>query len=274
MVRDDRLQAESTPPPLLKVGETRDWKILRTVLEAARDLLQDQRYPPVRRLVHALQFASLLEAAKTRRLSDPQITELVQTLAELAPEESKPLFADRQAPRFYAKIMFRFMAVDCARLHPECRHKSKWSARYQLVKTAWKVVRGTGETPRIDRVFPMTTLEDLERPMGVLAPEIYRPLTRFIESTSASYLYALADRQGWSVIESIRGLALLFPVGLWLIRWLAHNREPNVQDMLHIVVALDRSQGYAPLGGSLHRWRLATLSANAELERLVVWYAR
>jgi hypothetical protein len=215
-----------------------------------------------------------LEAAKTRRLSDQQIAELAQTLAELAPEESKPFFADRQAPKSYSKMMFRLMAVDCARLHPDCRHKPRWSARLELMKTAWKIVRGSGDTPVVDKIFPTMLLEDLEKPLGALTPDVYLPLSRFIETTSASFLYAIADRRGWSVVESIRGLAMLFPVGLWLLRWLTHGRQPGAQDMVNIVVALDRSQGYAPLCGSLHRWRLSTLSTNGELERLVAWYAR
>ena len=89
LVKDNRLKAESIAPPLLKRGEARDWKTIRIVLETVENLLRDQRYPPVRRLVHALQFASLLAAAKTKTLNDQQIAELARTLTELAPEESK-----------------------------------------------------------------------------------------------------------------------------------------------------------------------------------------
>ncbi len=274
LVRDNRLKSESIAPPLLKAGEARDWKTLRMVLEAVGSLLQDERYPPVRRLVHALQFAHHLDLAKTKQVSDQQVAELAKTLAELAPEESKPMFADRKAPKSYAKIMFRLMAMDCARLHPECRHQAKWSARFQLAKTTWKAVQGTGATPSVDPIFPTTNFEELEKPFGANPAEIFQPLERFIETTSASFLYAIANRRSWSVVESIRGLALLFPVGLWLLKWLSHGREPTVQDMLHVVVALDRSQGFGPLCGPLHRWRLYALGAHSELERLVVWYAR
>lgn len=79
--------------------------------------------------------------------------------------------------------------------------------------------------------------------------------------------------QGWSIIDSLRGLAILFPVGLWLLRLASHGREPTQQDMVNLVVALDRGQGYGSLNGSLHRWRLSTLASQNELERLVVWYA-
>ena len=274
LVRDDRLEAQSKSPPLLKIGEARDWRTMRSVLESVGDLLQDVRYPPVRRLVHALQFASLLQAAKTKRLSDAQIVELARTLAELVPEESKPFFDDLQAPKAYSKILFRIAAIYFARLHPEAGHKSNWAARFQLMNTAWTVMRGTGPTPTIDKIFPVATLEALDKPLGVMRPEIYVPLARFMETNSASFMYAISDRQSWSVVDSIRGLALRFPVALWMLRWLAQDRQPTVQDVVQVVVALDRSQGFAPLCGTNHRWRLSMLGANGELERLVVWYAR
>ncbi len=274
MVREQRLSTDAIVPPILKSGERRDWKTMRAVLDSVGSLLRDDRYPPVRRLVHALQLASLLEAAKTRRLSDEQIIELVRTLAELAPEESKPFFTDRQEPKAYSKILFRLAAITCARLHPECQHRATWAARWRLAQAAWSAVRGRGETPKIDKCFPTATFEELDRPFGAMRREIYQPLTRYFETTAESFLYAVADRRSWSVIESIRGLAVLFPIGLWLHKWLSHGQEPNVQSMLDVIVALDRSQGYAALSGVQHRWRLSTMSANGELERLVVWYSR
>ncbi len=135
-------------------------------------------------------------------------------------------------------------------------------------------MRGTGRTPTIDKIFPVANMEALEIPLGVMRPEMYVPLARFMETNSASFMYAISDRQSWSVVDSIRGLALRFPVALWMLRWLAQGRQPTVQDVLQVVVALDRSQGYAPLCGTNHRWRLSMLGANGDLERLVVWYAR
>jgi lysine-N-methylase len=117
-------------------------------------------------------------------------------------------------------------------------------------------------------------MDDLEKPLGLLKPEVYLPLTRFIETNAESWMYAISDRQAWSIVDSIRGLAIRYPVALYLLRWLAHGREPTTQDMLHIICALDRSQGYEPLCGANHRGRLSMLAANGELERLVVWYAR
>ncbi len=274
LVRSGKLHLQATSPPALKAKEFRDWKTIGKVLESVGGLLQDQRFPPVRRLVHALQFANLLQAAKTQRLNNEQIVELAQTLAELAPEESKPFFAEREPPKRYAKVLFRLAAVNFARLHPESQHRPSWASRWELIHVALKAVRGVGVTPKLGGFYPRVPIEELEAPLGVLPPEVYLPLNRFIETSAESQMYALANRQGWSIVDSVRHLALSFPVALWMLRWIARGQAPSDRDMLHIVCALDRSQGYGPLTANNHRSRLAMLATNGELERLVVWYAR
>lgn len=274
LVNEDRLSSKPVDAPMLKAGEHRDWKSTRLALDAASQLLLDERYPPVRRLVHVLQFADLLEKAKIKSMSHEKLEVLIQTLAEHVAEESKPFFEDRRQPSGLARVFFRQIAVEFARLHPEYRPHSKWSQRLRMMDTGWRVFRGRGLTPSMSPAFSRVAFDDLEQPLGQIDPSIDRPLARLIETQSASYLYAMADRQGWSVADSLRNLAILFPVGLWLLRWASHGRAPLVEDMVNIVVALDRGQGFHSLNSSLHRWRLKILGSQAELERLVVWYSR
>ena len=272
LVKGNQLKAEPILPPFLKSGEKRDWKTIRVVLETVGKLLNDDRYPPVRRVVHALQFAKNIDAAKSKRMDNAKLVELVKTLAEHAPELAKPFFDERKSPKGISKALFRLMAMSCVRLHPACRHESNWATRWDMAKTSWKCFRGKGKMPVYGDAFPSSTFEVLEQPIGIKQPEIYHPLSRLIETTSESFLYALANRKGWTVTDSIRGLALLFPMGMFLLRWQASNHEPTVEDMLNIVVALDRSQGYQPLCGLQQRMKLSRLGFNGELERLVVWY--
>ncbi|MCA9126330.1 MAG: YkgJ family cysteine cluster protein [Planctomycetales bacterium] len=274
LVRDQRLKVEASVPPPLKSGEQRDWKTTRLVLQSVGTLLRDERFPPVRRLVHALQFASHLDAAKLRRLNDQQIAELAFTLAELMPEESRPFFDDRKPPKSISKIIFRLLAMSCARLHPLCRHQSTWATRFELARTSWNCLRGSGKIPGLGGAFPAAAIQELEEPLGLKSAGVYVPLSRLIETTSESLLYALAGRSGWPVTDSVRGLALLFPIGMWMLRWQSRQRDPTVDDMLNIVVALDRSQGYEQFSGAQQRFKLSILAFNGELERLVVWYAR
>lgn len=261
LVNEDRLSSKPVDAPMLKAGEHRDWKSTRLALDAASQLLLDERYPPVRRLVHVLQFADLLEKAKIKSMSHEKLEVLIQTLAEHVAEESKPFFEDRRQPSGLARVFFRQIAVEFARLHPEYRPHSKWSQRLRMMDTGWRVFRRRGLTPSMSPAFSRVAFDDLEQPLGQIDSSIDRPLARLIETQSASYLYAMADRQGWSVVDSLRNLAILFPMGLWLLRWASHGRAPLVEDMVNIVVALDRGQGFHSLNRSLHRWRLKILGS-------------
>jgi len=146
--------------------------------------------------------------------------------------------------------------------------------RMELARTLIRLVTGRGALPDLAPAFLSAKFSDQECLLGALDHSIDFPLARHIEASSASYIYAIADRRGWSVVDSIRGLVATFPLGLWMLRWVSHGRQPTVEDMLQIVVALDRGQGYAPLTGQLQRRRLKMLSGNGELERLIVWYTR
>jgi hypothetical protein len=84
----------------------------------------------------------------------------------------------------------------------------------------------------------------------------------------------LANRSGWSIIESVRMLALVYAVGLWMLRWISAGRKPEAGDVPEIITALDRGQGYGPLSGIKQRYRVRLMARQLQLERLVVWYAR
>ena len=92
----------------------------------------------------------------------------------------------------------------------------------------------------------------------------------------AHAIEACLDGKGYivaSLVDGFRAAALSYAVALWLFRW-ASGDELRSEEIVPIVACLDRSQAYAPLTGRRHRRRIATLSQDGQLQRLVVWYAR
>ncbi len=139
-VREGKMSCKEISPPALKSGERHHWKIVSHALNVVADLLQDPRFPPVRRLVHALQFAKLLALAKTKAMAEEKLVALLDTLAQVVPEESKQFFDERRQPGAYANILFRSIGVEYARLHPHCRAHRNWAHRASMAGTLFRLV--------------------------------------------------------------------------------------------------------------------------------------
>ena len=59
-----------------------------------------------------------------------------------------------------------------------------------------------------------------------------------------------------------------------MLRWAKENRKPEQDDLLDVLTAIDRAQGYESLSRRQHRGTVRTIARLGELPRLVAWYAR
>jgi lysine-N-methylase len=267
--------AQPVRPPALTRRQQRSWPDTLVVLGTMERLLTDARYPLVRRLVHGLRFCDLLELCRLDGMETARLREFTQLLAENVPQEAADSFQQRTPPSRAAAVLFRQIVADYLRLHPRYLVRESWRERLRMFVAALAFARGRGAVPRLHPDFPATTFEAVEqRALGHLDEAVQRPFVRFFETTAASGQYAIVSRLRWPVVEKFRALAAAYPVALWMLRYFCPDRPPTAQDVIDIVTALDRGQGYEPLGGHQHRRRLAHLAQLGELERLVVWYAR
>jgi hypothetical protein len=136
------------------------------------------------------------------------------------------------------------------------------------MRLSGQLARGSTTLPDLHPRFPASGIEQLERPLGRLSSEILQPLNRFFETHAMSKRYALTAGSG-SLVDSARRLAFTFPMSLWMLRWLAADREPVVDDMVQIVVSLERGLVLPALNGATRY-----LAQSGQLERLVAWYGR
>jgi lysine-N-methylase len=255
------------------------WRQANRVMAAAARIFGDERFPPVRRVVHALLFARLLEKAKLHKLDETKTNELIHMLEAGVVGEATPLFADRKPPSSIGGLLFRLTVAEYIRLHPDYRPPAGIFARYHLFHSIARMLRGKGPTPPLHPTFPQTTFAVLDEPLqssqpALLRPELQRPIERYLALSAASYQYAFAARSSWTVLQSIRSLAMSFPVALYLVRWATAGREPTLHDVARVVATIDRGQGYSSLSGARYRSVLTLLEMQEDLEKLAVWYAR
>lgn len=250
------------------------WNEALIVGRSIEKLLTDERYPLVRRLVHALRFCELLEQCKPKRMDESQLPELMDILEDGCRQDVGDLFSDRQPPRRAIATLFRQAAAEYVRLHSGYRVTHSWRERWRLVRVAVAFARGRGVVPNVHTALPEVTFEALEQPLGHLSPEIQQPFVRLYEANASSLQYVIAAHPGWSIVESFRAFALAYPIGLWILRWCAYDRSPTNADAIEMVTIMDRGQGHEPLAGSQHRRRVSMIARSGELERMIVWYAQ
>ena len=230
-------------------------------------LLVDGRLPLVRRLVHCLRFCTLLEQCKWNRVATESIAELIGLLEQAACDEVGQIFEDRQppcrVPRGYfvdwERILFD-VTLEVGR-PAQCPIIGEFSTQRSTCTDGKPGARAASQFPAID-------LDRLERPLGPLTGDVLQPLNRFFESHAVSKRYTLV-RPANSVVESVRRLTFAFPMSLWMLRWLAAEREPVADDLVQIVVALERGLELPALIRAA-----GYLAESGQLERLIAWYSR
>jgi lysine-N-methylase len=275
-----RVSLPTPPPPIQTHGlNAPSWQRSGRVLATTARIFGDERFPPVRRVVHALVFARLLDQARLGKLADEAFFDLLDLMEQSLPGEAAAYFSQRQSPSRTGRMLFRLNVAEYARLHAHSLPPTGWTARGKLLLAILRMFWGSGKTPSLSEDFATVKFTEIERPLAelspaLLRPEIQKPLERYLALSAATFQYALANRGGWSLTQSIRALGYSFTAGLWLLRWLAVSREPTPTDTAWIVSALDRGQGFASFAGLRHRTLLGVLETLGDLERLAVWYAR
>jgi lysine-N-methylase len=263
-----RSAVSETAPPAVVRGARRSWRAFLGAADVLARLTTDERWPLVRRLVHGLQFCELMAECKLARVKEKSWRELMQSLEAAATQGAGELFRDRQPPSRSTASLFRQAGVHYIRSHPGFPSTGQWRERWWMMWISARFVRGKGPVPLIHPEFPATTFQMLERPLGPLAEDVSRPLVRYFETHAISKQYAVMGGKR-SLVETYRALVLTYPVALWLLRWAIGQRNTTLNDVVNIVVALERGQGMTALVGS------ASAMANSQqLQRLVAWYAR
>jgi len=264
----DRFSPGRTRPPVIARGVRRSWPEFLAAADVLARLMTAPDFPLVRRVVHGLRFCELLGQCKLRRVKQESWQELMQILESSSTDKAAEFFRDRQPPSRSTGVLFRQLGVHYVRSHLAFATSGRWRERWRLLRASAVFAHGKGRVPALVPEFPETTFEELERPLGPLSDEVAQPLSRFYETHATSKQYAIVVGRH-SLVASFRALALTYPLALWLLRLVIGHREPALEDVIGVVVAMERGQGMSGLT------RAANTMADAEqLERLVAWYAR
>jgi lysine-N-methylase len=206
-----------------------------------------------------------------------RLTEFLQLIAGAARSE----VASRESvdpPSRAGQLQFRMLAAHYARRDTFEEAARGWRGRVRLLKAALTFARGKGTAVPLQPGFREIPFAVLEEPFGGLNTNGESILTRYFRVKVQGLHFCGPAYYDVPLVEGFYSLALVYPVVLWLARWLAASdsrKSITTDDVAQALAIADHHHGYSPvLGSRSSRQRVRLLTHGNDLERLIVWYAR
>ena len=177
----------------------------------------------------------------------------------------------RRGPGWFSRLFFRLLVLEYARMITVEDLRAPGRHRWQMLRAAWRFARAGGRTPALREGLEPVEFAAIEQRFEPLSPAIEAMLTRFFRVKIQSLHFcgrAFYDRP---LIEGFRNLALLYPVILWLGRWLAAGQQRTnltEADVARAISMVDYHYSYSPYLA----WRVRLLAQRDDIARLCAWY--
>lgn len=265
------------PPPKLSESQSLSWKDTLQVVDALDATLAQPAVSIPLRLLQGLHWLSLLAQAKLASFQGTRLTELLQLLlneaATVLPELPAP-----QRPSLLARIQFRLLAGQYARKDTYGSVAPGWRDRWKMLGWGLSFAWGGGQAPAVQSCFRPVPFAELEQPLEYpddVADELFE---RFMRVKVQGLHFCGPAYYHENVVHGFSSLALVYPVTLWLARWLALSRGASRVSEVELLEALtiaDHHHGYSPaLGTWGFRSRVRILQSTGQLGPLILWNAR
>jgi lysine-N-methylase len=270
--------AERFPPPQISPGQRLDWPDTLRFVSQLDDMLSDTSAPVVVRLMAAMRTVELIGQSRFEKVRGERLDEFLELVAEAGAVETPHDPAAVAEPTPLARTQFRMLAAQYARKDTFAEAQLGWRHRWRLFRAALRFARGTGLVPPLQEGFVEVPFADLERPYGPLTPEIDELFTRYLRVKIQGLHFFGPAYYDVPLVEGFQSLALVYPVVLWMSRWLAAGAgrmQLTFDDVARALAVADHHHGYSPaFGGSGFRGRVRLLARTGEIARLAAWYSR
>lgn len=266
------------PPPRLTASRPLDWPEVLAIVDAFDALLAQESLPIAVKLIQALEVVKQLEVAKLDHIRGDRFLELLQLLIDHASQQVTGLPETALPPKTISAVQFRLLAGQYARKDTYTNVQPTWGTRLKLLSWGWKFAWGGGHVPAVQDVFKEVPFVALEQSFGKLPSDADEFLTRYLRVKIQGLHFCGPAYYHEPVISGFQSLALVFPVVLWIARWLAASNGRAVwkrEDILQAITIVDHHHGYSPaLGSWSFRSRVRTLAQLDDIRTLIAWYSQ
>ncbi len=262
-----------TPPPPFGQGETLSWQDLITIAENFARILEKRCLSLVERWLTILYIARVCWEAKFAKVRGERLREFLEIVEAAAEIEVSEISKANFRPSWVGRVLFRNFLAISLRKDQGVRRGIASQSRLGLMAAMWRMIRGRGKIPPLQKGLPDKTFEDLEGPLPPLSSAAWDLLERYYVVKMRSMQFCGPAFMNYSFLIGLELLALTLPMILWLARgYLDRGSLAAVEKAVQII---DENFGYSPLLDS-PRQRLALwiLAIRQETEKLILWYGR
>jgi lysine-N-methylase len=264
---------EKFPPPPVASTPGLDWPDFLRFTHWLDQTLAAENVPVTLKLLRALHWLGGVERASLDQITGESADEILAALAQSAAEKMTALPADLEKPSAFGRLFLRLLVLEHARTVTVMDQDLRSTHRWKILAAAFRLARASGETPALREGLKRVKFADIEKKFGPLSPGSEALLTRYFRVKVQSLHFCSKAFHDRPLIEGFRNLALMYPIVIWLARWLAVSdgrTELADADMVKAVSLADYQYSYSPYLG----WRTRLLHQRNDIVRLCGWYAR
>jgi len=229
--------------------------------------------PVALKLLRTLHWLNAVERGYLDRFTGGDAEEVLAALVKTAIEKLPELPANPEKPSAFGRLLLRLLVLENARSVTVADQDVRSAHRWRMLAAAFRFARSSGRTPGLREELQRVKFADIEKPFGPLPTGAEAVLTRYFRVKVQSLHFCGQAFHDRPMIEGFRYLALMYPVIIWLARWLAVSAgraELSEADVLKAVSLVDYQYGYSLYLG----WRTRLLQQRNDIVRLCAWYAR
>ncbi len=270
--------ATELSPPKINARESVSWPDFQQFIAALDRTIAASDASMSVKLCRALGWVKLLENARFEKIPGPRLKEFLEliTLATSAEVDAMLEGSPPKEPSKTGRLHFRMLTAQYARKDTATLVAAGWKGRVRLLKSALRFARGKGNIPPLQAAFREVPFVDLEKVSRQLPPQAEEIFTRYFRVKIQGLHFCGRAYYDWPLTLGFQSLAIMYPVVIWLARWLvvSDNRDHlTIEDISQSLAIADHHHGYSPaLGTRSARGRILQLAQLGDIGKLCQWY--